>query len=79
VTIIQQLNLPTGTYYRYLAESGYWVDRQQLFMKKYNRKDETDKPAMEMMVLRDRLTEGTGEQLQSQLQKIVQCASKDPG
>jgi hypothetical protein len=47
-------------------------------MNKYNRKDETDKPAMEMMALRDRLTEGTGDQLQSQLQKIAQCASKDP-
>src|SRR5215211_9465406 len=56
--IMQQLNLRTGSYYRYLAEPGCWEDRQQLFKKKYNRKDETDKLAMEMMGLRDRLTEG---------------------
>src|SRR5215208_1362778 len=56
--IMQQLNLRTGTYYRYLAEAGYCEDRQQLFKKKYNRKDESDKLAMEMVGLRDRLTEG---------------------
>jgi len=77
--IMQQLNLRTGTYYRYLAEAGYWEDRRAVIQEEIQLKDETDKLAMEMMVLRDRLTEGTGGQLQSELQKIAQCASKDPG